>query len=547
MLYSSHIFMFPFRFDWNKSGFGSEFAFYKDNSIDKRVEKIDSFKGWEYKQFDLKQQTDLYSEYAYFYDYARDAIYNQSKEDAISYYFERELKDATYEIKILKTDKPYILDIKNISMRVFHTGIAILSIELENKKYDKFDEILNINDFGRRIYPQFISDGQTKSTKDSFLADSIKIKSKTLNAIENFCFKPSDDIAIGSHIMNLLGDSFSQDKKAQNEFYIQPILDDRMFVISWYGDERESEKLVNENYIKSDEWYKYVFVDNGEKTVFSPEMQTKLIKEATYDRWMNYKYNEKCSLTLYGVCRYSFVCISTIDFPLFHMKTMYFQMVTLLLATRASIIRFSDEIAAVATSKDIDRLQPLYEQYLTFYNRLYFKEVTHQDQGIELYDIARKQMRIDEHMEKLDNKFSKLFEYANLKANNETSNQMNKLTIMGAVFLPPSIMIALFSMGIFDYKQSIDALSIGLIAIFLSAVLSYLLLTLSSSKKFTLSKLWLWLVPFVIIGGFYFYSAKSLEYIGDKNRTKPKIIETTYKKVKNLIFKRKDSDVNKTK
>ena len=387
-IYSSHIFMFPFRFDWNKDGFKSKFSFYKNNNIGERVDfdlkklKDRLGKSWKYQKFELEKRTDLYNEYAYFYDYARDAIYNQSVEAAISYYFEKELTNATYEITILSKDKPYILDIKSISMRVFHTGVSILSIELENKTYDKFDDILNINDFGRRIYPQFISDGQTKSTKKSFLADSIQIKSKTLNVIENFCFKPSDDIVIGSHIMELLGESFSQNKNDKNKFYIQPSLDDRMFVLSWYGNKHESERLVDENYIDSDEWYKYVFVDNGEKTVFSPKMQAKLIKEATYDRWMNYQYDEKCSLTLYGVCRYSFVCLSTSDFPLPHMKTMYFQMVTLLLATRTSIIRFSDEIAAVATSKDIDRLQPLYERYLTFYNRLYFKEITHQDQGI---------------------------------------------------------------------------------------------------------------------------------------------------------------------
>ena len=43
--------------------------------------------------------------------------------------------------------------------------------------------------------------------------------------------------------MKLLGDSFSQDKKSQNKFYIQPILDDRMFVVGWYGNDELSKEL----------------------------------------------------------------------------------------------------------------------------------------------------------------------------------------------------------------------------------------------------------------------------------------------------------------
>lgn len=154
---------------------------------------------------------------------------------------------------------------------------------------------------------------------------------------------------------------------------------------------------------------------------------------------------------------------------------MYFQMMTLLLANRTSILRFSDEIATLASTEtlDSDKLTKLYQRYLTFYNRLYFKEVTHQEQGIELYDMARKQMKIDEHIKKLDGKFTKLFKFAKLQSDDADANKMDKLTIMGAIFLPPSLMVALFSMGIFEYDKSWSSLTIGLVAIFSSGVLGY--------------------------------------------------------------------------
>ena len=176
-------------------------------------------------------------------------------------------------------------------------------------------------------------------------------------------------------------------------------------------------------------------------------MKYQLLSDATYDRWSKWG-------TLYGVTRYSFVALTDrSDFATgvirTHVHTMYFQMMLLTLATRASILRFSDEVSAVATLKDTreeDRLKVLYEKYLSFYNRLYFKEVTHQDQGIEIYDMALKQLKIPEHIAKLDGKFVKLFDLANLKGDNRTAKAMNTLTMIGTALLLPSLAISFFGM-----------------------------------------------------------------------------------------------------
>jgi len=134
-------------------------------------------------------------------------------------------------------------------------------------------------------------------------------------------------------------------------------------------------------------------------------------------------------------------------------------MMILLLAIRTSILRFSDEIAAVASEKklDVEKLTKLYKKYLVFYNRLYFKEVTHQDQGIELYDIARKQMKIDEHMEKLDGKFTKLFDFADLQEEKVRNKSLDNIQIFGAAFLVPSFVATIF--GLEDMKKWFEGCS----------------------------------------------------------------------------------------
>ena len=468
-LYSSHIFMFPFRFDYNKHGFKHEFEFYRKNNINNRLnlEILNEMlinNQWIYEEFDIEASDEkhiLYSEFAYFYDYARESIYNRhnfSPQSIANFYRKPILEGGTYTIEICKTkyreQKEYQLNISGISLRIFSTGVGILSIELDNYQYKEFQEILDINEFGRRVYPGFVGVQGVQNVKDAFLADKITIKDNTDEILveEDFNNCTLGDIYVGKHIMALLGeDTFSQQKiKGDDKYYIQPSLDDRMFVLSWYGNDEMVTEFQNDKtiYTSNSNWYKYVFVDAGLLTVQNEKMKEKLLCNATYDRWSAFG-------TFTGISRYSFVVLTSsessleddnAEFIIGHTKSMYFQMMTILLAIRTSILRFSDELAPVATPEHIGKLKLLYEKYLSFYNRLYFKEITHQDQGIELYDIALKQMKIPEHMEKLDGKFTKLHDFANLQAEKRGAERMNLFTKIVSVLAFPSLVIAFLEM-----------------------------------------------------------------------------------------------------
>jgi hypothetical protein len=175
------------------------------------------------------------------------------------------------------------------------------------------------------------------------------------------------------------------------------------------------------------------------------------------------------------------------------MKTMYFQMATLLLANRTAILRFSDEVSAIMTpsssrqSKEearyiveyAQKLKNIYDVYSHYDGRLYFKEVTHQDQGIELYQQGIKQMSIVEHHDKLDHKFTRLFEYSSLlsdsvriKEEQKNTDAMNRLTLLGAVFLPASFILSFLSLDIFEYNNTPSSLDGW---IFLIVMLAFIL------------------------------------------------------------------------
>ncbi|SHO80603.1 hypothetical protein MNB_SV-15-1323 [hydrothermal vent metagenome] len=451
---SYHNFMFPFRFDKiiednisDKHEFYQKYDFDKRVKIDKELKENLEKDKWEYQKFKVENHLD-YNEIVYFYDFVKDSLFNTQEfnKGATSYYFEKKLNNnATFELKI-KDKKPYKLTLEGVNLRLFDTGVGILSFEIENYNYKEIDDVLKINEYGRRIYPQFLGDCfSVEPTKGAFLPESIKV-----NGVEECFCDEYKEIKLARYIIDILGESFTTDKSKKDRYFLQPIIDDRMFVLCWYGNDAFAD--YTKESIQYENWYKYVFIDAKDMTVQDNEMHRELISKATYKRWSRYG-------TFYGITRYSFVCLSkSSDYtrtilPLPHMKTMYFQMVTLLLAQRASLLRFSDEVTAISDIKsDKDTTQKisiLYKNYLRFVNKLYFKEVTAQDQGIELYDKAIDILNIKRDIDDLTREIATLNNYAFILEEKEEKEELSKLTKLGTYLIPPTLVAGFFGMNVF--------------------------------------------------------------------------------------------------
>ena len=495
-LYSYHTFMLPFVFKG----------------------KFKERENWEYKPFEIENQRD-YNEYIYFYKHVQDAIFDtQDKKNGISKYYAYKEQKGTYTINCKKGI--FELELDGISLRVFNTNVAILSFNLKNTKYSGLDDILAINEFGRRIYPQFLGKNFTCDTKQAILANSITLTFEHKEPIvENFTkfdtlnFQNLDEMPIlPKFISELISSNFDEPNK------IRPIIDDRMFVISWYGNNNFSESLRCEQYITNPKWYEYVFVDGDGITVHSKQMQTDLITKSTYDRWMDNPYG----CTLYGISRYSFVVVTNeSDFAksviLPHMQTMYFQMFTLLLVYRATIIKFADDIQDATTKdKDIaDESRKVYKNYLTFLNKLFFKEVTAQDQGIELYNQAMKIMDIEKYIADLDHEINELHSYVGILEEKQRNTQLHFISKIGAVLLPPTLVAGLFGMNILTFEGGFWNESLGLFLVILSGFIGYAFVSseneeepsfcgkiINTIKKYTTKFLVIYVAVFIIFALF---------------------------------------------
>lgn len=499
---SSHIFIFPFTWDIlsNKKDLNSNFNVRVDlekfdELIDKKrwerkdiveyVKKEEQSKDSKEKNEDNKKKEEsikekkininLYNQKNYFYENVRYALFdnlNETDDLKIVRNYKYKFENAQYSIKIRNGVK-YNLNITNIGLKIFETGVGLLIYYLENTNYSKMEDILIINDYGRRIYPPFLYlDEKKEEIVCSCLPEYTSINIDGNEIIENFenYKQPDNKQVISKVIMKTLGENVFIDNIISinnNNILINPIIDDRMYTISWYANndflKECEENLYNEN------WYKYIFVDGGDRSAYDDFMAKYLIKKSTYTRWIRRKLDgrkrdKNIEGTLFGITRYSFMVLGdegefNYETIQTHCKNIYNNLVALLLVERSSILRFSNEISKLSqlktdNTKESKKLckdiSELYKHYIKFVNQLYFREITAQEQGIELYRIGLDISNIDNEVKALDEEIQELHQYAELISDNIKNETLDKLSLLGGIIAVPSFIAGYLGMNIFD-------------------------------------------------------------------------------------------------
>jgi len=513
-LYSYHVFMFPFQ--WQIVG-----AEMRNKKMEERTclpEFVKHFNPAFWKRKPYVADTVLkYNEYNYFYGMARDVMFDDGKpldETIIANLF-YDIEPDTFTFDIVLSDwngnqKKYSLHIDSIILHLYSTGVGVLSFHLNNRLQSQKDpeSILDINQAGRRLYPPFFgvelnNVGKQKQYENKDFAYGINITNKcelpsSLSLISDYnyedfqAYKNSDHFLsnpfqLPKHIAFLFdGVPVTVDKKDYNskerKIFITPSLDDRMYVVCWYGNKEKAEQISELTRQRGDElpdmnknsldwWYRYLYNDQSTATCQDDTMKWDQIKKQTYWRWTGKGYH-----TFFGVSRYSFVCLtSTLDdlknsgaaFIVNHMQTMYYKMAELCLVQRACLLRFSEEVTGISSMKEdkksipiAERVGNLYKQYIRFVNRIHFREVTAQEQGIEMYEMMQKCMKIPENVKDLDKEIHELYEYVTLEQEQKQNKSIELLTIIGAIFIFPAIIFGFFDMSVFPQAETFNWINI---------------------------------------------------------------------------------------
>lgn len=480
-MYSFHAFLFPF--EWkplNRAGM----QFEEQTSLKLVCPVMDAARNdWSKMDPWTKPQSLIqYNEANYFYDFVRPVLYGDAHAKYQVYYQHRWAQGSEYIIN-LESGQQFRLELDAIGLSFYNTGVGILSFHCYNRTEPHEDAILKINQFGRRLFPPFLSTDPgkigtqaffddarwgegLKGVKKAELAQSIVIeKNGSAWATENFS-------EWGAAIPNL---EFTPNLLRQllpsallSTLAILPVLDDRMFVVCWYGNDELANSAETRTFNvpsgRRDWWYKFVFVDGGNKTCQNEPLTQQLLHEQSNLRWADYG-------TLYGVSRYSFVCLTasleTLKLPYInasfiptHVQTHYFKLAELALLQRGCVLRFSDEVTAISDLPDHDRslgahVSSLYKQYIRFVNKIYFREVTAQEQGIELYDQLQKNMRIENQVKGLDREIEELHRYVSLLDEDRRNKQLDILTYIGAFFVVPSFVSTFLGINGFDLHHHV--------------------------------------------------------------------------------------------
>lgn len=496
--HSSHIFMFPF----SLRACGSQ-----EEIVESLLQNQ-----WQRDKFEYQKgnYADNYSLQAYFYEFSVGAIIDDGTKYGVIESYRKEIGDnATYSINIPVTKdseaKCYDLDVEKICLNIYDGKVAILSFHLENRKYPEFQDVLYINDLGRRIYPLFIKMGKNNDTevdltetKGQVLPDSIILDVNGISLKEDFegyAKKNEHPFVLPKFISGILPECM------QNVHWL---LDDRMFVISWYGNDDMSERLklsfslddiirsFKEGSTQLDgyyDWYKYVHgfkhhAPNGYERLAAQ------LKETTYDRWAS-------KGTLYGVTRYSFVCLtdskSGYNYGRQYMKSMYYHMASLCLAQRTMILYFTNAItelsgklnvSVVQTDEIFNRIKALNLDLIRFNNNIYFREVTTQQQGIDIYNFLQEQMEIDIDRRELNEEVAQLYQYVNMAGDQKRTEEAKKqneksqtLNFLATMILPFTVVTGIFGMNDF-FEISLNTgtwieILIGLVLCAIAIVIFY--------------------------------------------------------------------------
>lgn len=418
ILYSTHIFILPFKI-LEKNDNNDK----KKNDKDRRKELIlSNEKDWkDYIPTEIIKQGEKASDnevennknmLKYFTKYAKDSLFKYGEDENDNYVMElhnTKIKNASFLLECYNSNnqiiKSFNLELECVKVKFFDTSVGTLSFIVNNYETGDIEDVLLINNQGRKIYLAYEKEQYPIVTIEK---DGEKISQDISKA--TISYEKENEIVKN----DIIGYFINLNK-------IEPILDDRMYTVSHYLDctfdksPKDDRKEFIKNRLKK-YWYQYVFVDTADsKTCQDKNMEEELLLKSTYTRWKKYE-------TQYGISRYSFMLWTndgyfSKEILNIHIKFLYFQLINFVIAQKSTIILLNEKINNILDSDDIsintrDEGKKEYQEYLLYLAKMSFREITCQEQGIEIYNLCRQQMDIENLTEELDLKIKTLNERA---------------------------------------------------------------------------------------------------------------------------------------
>ena len=431
---SEHLFVFPFSWKYHRKN--NDILFHQHTQI--KGKSFERLGHWTPHVSSITSDKD-YNEHVYFYKPIRMALYTFQGAPVIVRNYKYEGLDENSYFKLEKDETQYVLGIKQIDLKLYKTGIGLLSFRLTNHSYKSIEAIEAINSFGQCVYPPVLP---IKRAREAGMPNRVEIYLNNENHIvETFEDRPYDEsLTISVLIMSVLGKPFTckADHTHSDEILIEPILGNQMFCCCMYYEANLVKALYEET--RSLKEITCLMSINKRNNALEEIEKLSRQDENTY---------LKCKEHLYGINRFMLLCITTEQV---HDK-LYDQLVKLVLMQRATLLNLSYELARISTLPKCElssAISSIYEIYIQFINQLYFKEVTEDSEGAYIYEQLSKAFKIEEELNQLNFEIDEVHEYATLVEQSASNVKVQLLTIIGAALVIPSFVTGFFGMNIFQ-------------------------------------------------------------------------------------------------
>ncbi len=323
---------------------------------------------------------------------------------------------------IARDGKSYELRVEKVELHVYAFGCGVLFLYTENWLYPEIGDIQRIADYGRRIALPFLPRDEGGYI---ITADTLKLEFPEISV------PPLDFRVLEGQYRKRAAEPrtrFLHDLVTADSVDIVPFTDDRMFEIELIRDDALSGLLTGDGLppdTPKQDWrdnedlkkklYSLIYVDEGAPTCQDANMRDGLLAESIDPRWADWgtihaatEFSMLCLTSRYGGIYDSVIRPFTVEYP---------YLVSLVLAQRTGLAGYSeaagrlagDDVSLFKWRRELIQLQ---KDFNVFRNQIMIPEVTNQDQGMEIYDLLRKQTRVLEQEELLDEQLEDLFDVA---------------------------------------------------------------------------------------------------------------------------------------
>lgn len=461
--FSYHMFAYPFIWNTGKGIRSGKLERKNDSNILVDIFETPSESNiWERMQDDLCQIRDgidlnndrrknYYCAFQFFNEAGKSIVFDEAENNLVSTFQLKKSEIDSGEYVITLGNVELRLEIDQIYLKIFNTGVAVFYMECVNYLHRSLEEVKMINEYGRRMSLSFWPQNADAYKKCADKLSLVKCGEEFLcDDFRSFILQADSGknkvslLYVSTIIRDLLskngkGIRFRAKSPHGKEIQISPILDGKMYVSCCICDSGTA-KWIKQAFDASRNTFsveqirniaELINVDLEGKCAYQNETACREYLEKHIHYW---QYGGDAPVLL-GITEQA--CIKILEpkvnddgtydnqYEINYHNTIYNQIIIIGIVQRMSIANYQQQIAKITygigtknkkmNNNLIFKIMELQERYIAFQSQFLLYEVTAQREGTYIYNKIQQELHVHEENELLTNRLNAIYELANMK------------------------------------------------------------------------------------------------------------------------------------